>query len=164
MQLNNQIPGLPDWPPIRFLKDKSECVVGGPHVSYRRYIAARYLAFFLMLGYIAFVLLVAAIVPKDAVGPVFFGLLVPLVIIAFFPVSRLLCQSFFPRHTLVRFTPRHIIVNNKTYENSPDIPVQFRANRPHLSEGPYYDRILEKKQKGKLAQGLAYELKFRKIE
>jgi hypothetical protein len=82
----------------------------------------------------------------------------------FFPAPVFLGERFWPVQTVVRFTPQHIFVGGKRYDNAPEIPVQFRANRPTLKEGWYYRETLEKQRENRCPEGLAFELKFRELE
>jgi hypothetical protein len=162
MKLNNQLPGLPEWPPI--VQDSDAYVVGGPHVSYRRFMMSGWVGILFMLAYLVVDLLIVIVIHPQSPLMLFIGLLVPLVIfVAAFPSQRLLCEWFYPRKTLVRFTPQHIIIGDQRYDNAPSVSVQFRANRPHLTED-HYNNFVEFRNKGRLTDGMAYQMKFRKIE
>ncbi len=125
MQLNRQIPGLPDWPPISAIGNTGEIVVRGDHIPY----GTLY----------------------------FFQALLPLL------PAKLICQLFFKKWTVVRFTATKIMIGNKAFAIANGVAIQFRANRPHMKETQY--KALERNlAAGRLGRAAALRLQFRKVE
>jgi hypothetical protein len=125
MQLNKQLPGLPDWPAISAVGNTGEIVVRGDHIPY---------------------------------GTLFFFQ-------ALFPFlpAKLICQLFFKKWTVVRFTPTRVMIGNKAYDIANGVAIQFRANRPHMKETQY--KALERHlAAGTLGRPAALRLQFRKVE
>jgi len=162
MQLNEQLPGLPPWPPIKLVQER-EYVVGGPNLSYPGYDRGRKTLGVLWMG--SFIgSLVVGFGYSQALGALLFLLCfaTPLLLV-FFLGMKFICEKLFSSEVKVRFTPDFIFVNGQKYENAPDIPVQFRAQRTPLSD-KQIQRNNKLLQQGKLPKGRAYDFKFRKVE
>ena len=163
MQLNERIPGLPAWPPLRLIQERNEYIVGGPNLSYPGYDRARKTIGVLILGG-----LVCSIILAITVAPMLGGMLIILCFasipfVTIFPLMKFICERSFSSDVQVHFTSDLITVNGKSYENAPDIPVQFRAQGTPLSD-EQVRRNTELLQQGKLNKSRAYDFKFRKVE
>jgi hypothetical protein len=77
--------------------------------------------------------------------------------------AQLICRLFFMTNAVVRFTASKVTFNNASYDLACGIPIQFRANRPHLSDDFYKGRA-QRVADGRLGEGEAFILKFRRVE
>jgi hypothetical protein len=137
MKLNDQIPGLPEWPHISKTGLNEYCVEA-KHISYGRYILARWILRLAATGY--FILLARHEFsyydvyhwqwPASIVTIYFVAYSL---ILALFPLQRWICWLFLRLHTRVIFSQHNIVVNNQRYELTSDINLQFRANQALLS-------------------------------
>ena len=163
MRLNEKLPGLPSWPPIDFIKERDEYIVGGPHLSYRAYNRGRR-----TIGAIVFVALFASF----GIGfTVSLGLGTVLVLLCFasmpilgiFSLFKFMCERLFSTDIQIRFKRGTISFNGQNFENAADIPVQFRAQRSPLTDEEINNNN-ELHRQGKLPKSRAYDYKFRKVE
>lgn len=160
MKLNKRMPGLPQWPEIH---QEPDCYyVIGKHSTYWRYVAAQALVILLLLAglILPWVVLKGE---KDA-APTALTISAVSVVIALIPLTpRLLCRTFFPCLTRVKFTPQNVRIGWKNYQIRPDTPIQFRAQRTAMSE--LKAKRLEREA---LAQReslhSSYRLRFRRVE
>ena len=154
---------LPSWPSIDYCAENGECVVHGKHVSYERFIFARFLLWFIRPAYLFGAACIGSLFEIPFRGfLVFLGLF----IIFAFTIGRRkagkwLCMLLFPKETRIEFTRDKIIVDGKTYENIPDI--QFRSYRAHLPDEKF-ERMQLALSKGATMAGIDQKLKYRKIE
>jgi hypothetical protein len=163
MKLNDQIPGLPPWPPIRLIQERNEYIVGGRNLSYPDYDRARKAIGVLVLGAL-FCSIILGLTVAPGLGAILAILcLASMPVFSFFPLMKFIYERAFSSNVQVRFTSNLITVNGKSYENAPHIPVQFRALCPPLSDEQIC-RNNELLQQGKLSKSRAYDFKFLKVE
>ena len=165
MKLNNRIPTLPKWPALRYDEAKQEYSVSCKHVSYRRYMFARFFAVFVSVGYFLWSFWFSFKDP-EAEDPLytFAFLFGPFFLFAsIFPLARTLCRLFFPCRMHVQFKPVTIILNGKAYDVGAGPTIQFRASRPYLPQA-HYEGMKRMLERGMLTSGAAYKLNFIKVE
>jgi hypothetical protein len=135
-RLNDRIPGLPEWPTLAETAN-DEFIVEGKHISFQRYLLARWILRLAAVGYFFLIGLgafhksehwqyAAMIVLAHFMGYV--------VLLTLFPLQRWFCWLVLRRTTRVGFSPQHIVIANKTYHLTPNLDVQFRASHMPLSE------------------------------
>jgi hypothetical protein len=157
IRLNDTIPGLPDWPDIVEAGD-NEYVVEARHVSFRRYLLARWIVRLAALAYFCFLIrfefrhqahwqTAATVVLAQFVA---FAVLVTV-----FPVARWLCWLVLRRRTRVRFARSAVLIDGREYDLTANVAVQFRASRPPRAEREYA---------GEHAAQTHYLVRFRIVE
>ncbi len=128
-RLNDAIAGLPDWPNIREV-DGNGILVEGRHVSFGRYLAARWGLRLAALVYFYWLCKYEwrhQPYPQYAVIIVMGQLIAWAIILRLLPLARWI-SLLFRRHTAVLFLPDAIVIKGVHY--NPAVGVQFRANRP----------------------------------
>lgn len=131
MKLNKRIPGLPQWPPIH--EERDHYVVIAKHVTYWRFFSAQLLLPFVVLA--AFILPFVVFDEKSDFRGVGFVAAIVFMFLAVFPFTlRILCRLIFPRLTVVRFDRSNVKIGSLAYEILPNVAIQFRAQRPAMSE------------------------------
>ena len=133
MNLNNRVPGLPEWPLIELSRDGRECLVQGDHISYHRYLLARRIVSFIAWGCILLGSLACAQVTSFWPMMIFVGFVAYIFIITIFPIARWICWIFLRQTTCVRFSRHEIVINRHRYD-AMATTVQFRVNGILFSE------------------------------
>ena len=159
MRLNAQMPTLPVWPYIEADSERNELVVHGRHVSYGRYVAARYLLWIAALVYFYYV-------GKEAIEErkIFPGLVEAVIVhfapyiilINLLPIPKWICWLLFRTHTKVHFTPEFITVRGMQFPATSDVDIRFGAFQTVLQ-----DRDVQREQNHRQAR---YLLRFKRID
>jgi hypothetical protein len=161
MTLNEEIPGLPAWPPIEQLGDH-EYLVSSKHIPYEKYNSGCGLIFSIPL-IVVVPLMWLGVHGGDASGDFFAVMFLFYFFLAMVLgiLNRIFRSLLYSQKIRIRFTPSQIFVNKQAYQVGP--PVQFRANRPSLDEGDY-QTMWDKVQSGKVSFKAATIMHYRRIE
>ncbi|HWL52422.1 MAG TPA: hypothetical protein VNQ90_08305 [Chthoniobacteraceae bacterium] len=187
MKINNVVPGLPEWPPIRFQPKTGKFTIKVTHAGFFRYDMIRWLMKLLVFGIIfmlcfslyryyagkpipvPFDRAMAVIIGKDGSNVIhnfiviIFGILFLYGILSLMQIPRILSRLLFPKRTKVIFTPKTIEFNGQRFDTANGMPILFQTENSPLSED--YHASVQRKiaQRGGQAY-LTYPLKFRNIE
>lgn len=162
MKLNEQVPGMPPWPPIYKLEDGSY-KVRARHVSHLHYRFSRWIMNCITVWYFfhAWNIVLHSHAKYLSTGLwQFVKLFIPyLFAVLVLPVPRWFCFLVLPRITTVHFLPNMIRINGKNFTTEFPVTIQFRANRIAISETRYQWLETQKHR-----AHLPYEMKFRLVE
>jgi hypothetical protein len=187
MKINNRVPGLPEWPPIRFNKKRGSFTINLTHTGYARYYRTKQFFTFTVMGiagmlcfslyrYYAgkpipypFDKAIEAITANGSSTTIYnFFLSICAVfiihgILTIFHVPRILSRFLYPKKTEVVFTPDTIEFNGHRFDSSNGVPILFQSeNTPFSSDGHAHLQRQVSQRGGR--SFLTYPLKFRNIE
>jgi|GEM_PF-3535559 len=187
MRINNVVPGLPEWPLIHFQPKTGKFTIKVTHAAFFRYDVIRWLMQLLTFG-IVFMLCfslyrhytgkpipvpfdraMAVIIGRDGslliynFGIIIFGIFILYGILSLMQIPRILSRFFFPKRTMVVFTPDEIQINGKRFDTDNGVPILFQTENSPLSEDEFARAQRLVSQRGGRGY-LTYPLRFRNIE